>query len=102
MVAFTEPGSTLPDMVQVRFSITGVSRMRTGGGVTAMVADSTGEIVVAGWLVTLGTILIVAWGVVLSGVPAQTTTCSTRRRRHKPVVISRNPNVVSRCMENPV
>ena len=77
--------------------------MRTGGGLTAMVAVSCiGGIVVAGWLVTFGTTLAVPCGVVLSGVSAETTTGSMRRRRHTTAVISRNPDVVSRCIENPV
>ena len=36
----SDPGSTIPYMVQVRFSMTGVSKIRSGGGLTASVAFS--------------------------------------------------------------
>jgi hypothetical protein len=56
IVTFAEPGSTIPYMVQVRFSRTGVSKMRSGGGLTIAVVFSrtrkTGGTGVVGIIVT--------------------------------------------------
>jgi hypothetical protein len=63
MVTFTEPGSTIPYMVQVRFSITGGSKIWRGGGVTVMVVFSrtskTGRIGVVGTIVTFDSMPVV-------------------------------------------
>lgn len=56
IVTFAEPGSTIPYMVEVRFSRTGVSKMRSGGGLTIAVVFSrtrkTGGTGVVGIIVT--------------------------------------------------
>ena len=66
IVTFTEPGSTIPYTVQVRFSRTGVSKMRSGGGFTMAVVFSrtrkTGGTGVVGIMVTFVSIPVVTAG----------------------------------------
>jgi hypothetical protein len=66
IVTFAEPGSTIPYMVQVRFSRTGVSKMRSGGGLTIAVVFSrtrkTGGTGVVGIMVTFVSMSVVTAG----------------------------------------
>src|SRR5665647_3442832 len=61
IVVFPDPGSAIPYMVQVRSSMRGVSKMRSGGGLTALVAFSrkmyTGGTGVVGMVVIFSTML---------------------------------------------
>jgi hypothetical protein len=66
IVTFTEPGSTIPYMVTERFSRTGVSKMRSGGGLIVAVVFSrtrkTGGTGVVGIMVTFVSIAVVTGG----------------------------------------
>lgn len=104
MVTFSDPGSTIPYTVQLRFSMTGVSKIRSGGGETALVGFTrnlkTGGTGVVGTLVTFDTTLAGApdpGGVVFT-VAAKTMPGIARRSMHTTKMISRNPEVVSRIL----